>query len=741
MADEVKLVPDWDYLPKIGDDKSRHITREDEHRILTDFISRRSEGSMLVCGNRGVGKTSSVIAATNDVRKQNKRLIPVLIKATSLDYEKGKAPSKESLLYELIRALYKKTRDCKHAELASKTKEVFENSRASEKHDVMQTDESKVTEKTLKGSFPIFPIVMMVIGSIAFAHEFAQYFWILSVSAIVGGALSLLFHYKNTRMMSSSIMSYHRRDYGFSDLQSDFEDLMGEYHSKGYKILFVLDEFDKIGEFDEAVMDMKMLINQGNALFIFITSPDFLDKGINTKRDKKYTLFSQILFLKRPLFGEMERFIDGITHDTSAKTKNDADYKNLRDYLCYESQTDFFDLYRVIRDHAVRKDSDGCLSIKISLDRDQLRKVNLQKSIRWVYERKAYGRQSKQQSNDEMLDALYEFVTRTEDHAGRPDITVNDDSISFSKPEKFAHKHHQLSAVRDLILLLEKQGYLVRKDENVYSVTGKLHKFDTGGVFIEEQRKFKEIYEAFMKNLVGFANIKCKLVEDYGTRFDADTIEAKWDGMASQVNQMFSLDLETAREYYHALQSQESPLIQVDKLDQQINHIKSQTDGLNYACIELLARIFHKRFGKSYTMDSSLDALFNISHPKQHPRNVTLDLQTTSIKHVIVMYHPPVNLLQTIQRSKTTTNNLVICLGSSQLLSEYKKNDFVASDLDDLERKIHAFLNPDRVDGISFMPENDPELKDDEHETFFFALEIPLNLGMLEKLLDMIAKF
>ena len=330
---------------------------------MTDFLTRRDEGSLLVCGHRGVGKTSSIIAAINDATindaTKDKPLIAVLIKATSINFKKDEIEMKKSLLQGLIRFLYKTVKDDDKiaGDLKNKTEELYDKSLASEAHDERHPGKSKITEKTFKTSlnFGLAAFVaVFVLGSIDsifslnfifdffdLKFEITQHLWIFSFPIAVISGIVIFGIYNSRKVITtffSSTSSYYRHDYDFSALQSEFEDLMVEY-SKKSRILFVLDELDKI-EIGDAILHMKMLINQGNALLIFITDPEYLDK-IREKRSKEYTLFSQILFLKRPLFREMEAFIDDI-FSINDEIKNDESYKNFRNYLCYKSRTDFF---------------------------------------------------------------------------------------------------------------------------------------------------------------------------------------------------------------------------------------------------------------------------------------------------------------------------------------------------------------------------------------------------------------
>ena len=637
---------------------------------MTDFLTRRDEGSMLVYGHRGVGKTSSIIAAINAATK-DKPLIAVLIKATSINFKKDGV--KKSLLQGLIRFLYKTVKDDDKiaGDLKNKTEELYDKSLASEAHDERHSGKSKITEKTFKTrlNFGLAAFVaVFVLGSIDsifslnfinfifdffdLKFEITQHLWIFSFLIAVISVIGIFRIYNSRKVITtffSSTSSYYRHDYDFSALQSEFEDLTEEY-SKNSRILFVLDELDKI-EIDDAILHMKMLINQGNALFIFITDPGYLDK-IREKRSKEYTLFSQILFLKRPLFREMEAFIDDI-FSINDGIKKDESYKNFRNYLCYKSRTDFFEIHRVIRDHISGKDPSGWPSIKVSLDDAQLTKANLQKSIGWVYERKKYSNQSKQQINDEMIDALYEFVETMEDYSKPMEVTVNKNNISFSgngvEYKKLGHdveyKEHQTSAVKDLILLLEEQGYLGRRTENQYDVIGRLSKFDAKGIFVEEQRVFKEAYDEFKENLVNFANIQSQWIEELGVPFTSDTIESKQETVIQKVGSRLDLSLyHDVKTYYDQLQSPNPPLIATEILQQHTISLRSTLDLLNRYSMDLLARILEKQLDAPCIISSDTSTAFFtlIGMQVQNVPNAVLELQKKSkgIKNIVIAYSP-----------------------------------------------------------------------------------------------------
>ena len=47
----------------------QHVTRKIERELLIDFIRRKNEGALLICGKRGVGKTSVVFSAIQEAKR------------------------------------------------------------------------------------------------------------------------------------------------------------------------------------------------------------------------------------------------------------------------------------------------------------------------------------------------------------------------------------------------------------------------------------------------------------------------------------------------------------------------------------------------------------------------------------------------------------------------------------------------------------------------------------------------
>ena len=448
----------------------------------------------------------------------------------------------------------------------------------------------------------------------------------------------------------------------------------------------------------------------------------------------------------------MEIFIDEIVYD-SEKLKDDSNYKNFRNYLCYESRTDFFDLYRVIRNHIRGQDSSGNPTMEIIVSHyTQLTKANLQKSIGWIYEGKKRSDPSHQQVNDDMLDALYEFVEAMEDGPNPKIVNIHNDKINIlnantNTAEKIIEhtKLHKMSSVLDMQLLLKKQGYLTPDGANRYRVTGKLHEFNTKGIFVEEQRTFTESFDKFKEITVNFANMYNKFVEGQGTPFNIKNFEPKWEIIKQKISNVYGPDLPNdVKDTYDRLKAPDPPFIEFETLQKQTYSLNSILDSLIIHHVNLLAQILGKRLDTACAVNIDLSSVFNqITIPNQHIHNATLRLQqNNSISNIVLLHSPPINMLKSIAEKQTDSNDLVICLGDATTISNYKEKEFVVDDFEILKKMVNDFFNDPYYtnNNAGFVPEKDPELRDGEHKTFFFAVQAPLCPDMVEKVLDLTDK-
>ena len=118
--DSICLRKDLDYSPHIDDTEKKgyHVKREEERRLLLDFLARRTEGALL-SGRRGVGKTSAIFSIIYDVKEMlhDRKILAILVNAPSFEIYDQRTESdnkqgvdlvkfKRIVLQNLIRRLY-----------------------------------------------------------------------------------------------------------------------------------------------------------------------------------------------------------------------------------------------------------------------------------------------------------------------------------------------------------------------------------------------------------------------------------------------------------------------------------------------------------------------------------------------------------------------------------------------------------------------------------------------------------
>lgn len=107
--------------------------------------------------------------------------------------------------------------------------------------------------------------------------------------------------------------------------------------------------------------------------------------------------------------------------DTDIKdlyTKSEQ-YRDFQNYAIYASRCDFFDLYTVLRDNIFYYENDRRPILKIELDDEQKREVDLQKIVEEFYFKKAYSHPSKWNENDHLLTLIYDLITKFHELRGK----------------------------------------------------------------------------------------------------------------------------------------------------------------------------------------------------------------------------------------------------------------------------------------------------------------------------------
>ena len=530
--DNITLVHDWDHQPKIDYKYGHHVIRQNEQKILQEFMIRRKEGSLLILGQRGIGKTSAIITAINESKKSVRSIMPIIIKAPTItipnDDDDGKI-----ILINLIRSLYEniknKTLD---DDLNKKTKDLYKKSISSNNKHQIQNKNEIITRKNSKIRFGL---KNMLLGTIVCMTPIIHYFFdyiknfpdeLLLITSII--TISSIFIYMNFTYEKNStniaeektILEY---DYTFYRLQFDFEELLIEY-SKKYKIIFIIDELDQNIDLLKKFPLLKMLITQNNALFLFVLSPKIYDANVG-KIDGHETLFSQKLLMARPLFNEVRDFLDGII----IKDDHNHDWDNFKYYICYKSKMIFYKLYDVLRDHMMDINEDKSVTLNTKLDEQQLTLVNIQKTIEWTYNKHYHKNPSEWNKNGIILEKLYAFSDILSVQLQNTTIEIHEEEIIINgRHNKFYIDITAQSALNTFKEILIHQGYLKKINKSVL-IIGTLKQFDVSKpIFIEEQKLYKKRYNNLLSTYIAIANLYENINNNNDSIFTIDNVDVKW---------------------------------------------------------------------------------------------------------------------------------------------------------------------------------------------------------------------
>ena len=533
------LKPDWDYQPRINSPKGHHVTRTQESTKLIDFIQRSNEGALLLCGERGAGKTSLLYSCINHINKPQE-IIPVLLNAALINKIIESSDRKNSTkitVQQFIRSLYSKAKslDFLSDDLTKKIAELFSKATASQFSNKSKFELSKflLKERTIK--------INLITGIVVFISGILSLFdmpekWILPSILFGAGVSWLVTNYTFQRRESHSNVAsqYLQHDYDLATMQSEFEEVLNKFSDK-YRIVFIIDELDKLPNQVDFVLSIKMLINQSDARYIFISDPTILS-AITVPKSKESTLFSQYLFLKHPTFDEMGGFLNEIIDDADFDTGN-SDFKIFKKFLLFESRSHFFSLYAIIRDHVHKTTSGGNPVLEFEINQSMTIKANLQKSIEWIYDRRKSPNNSEWEENNTLLTHLYSIAHELTVTPIGTNFTVGSTSVKLGRGIPIGSTVATQTACSDFLRFLVSQGYLKSIPENTYSTIGEFKKFNSkpGGIFIEEQQIFVKRYEELIELAINFANIFNNYYNEAGTVFNLDNIHSKWDD-AQKIN-------------------------------------------------------------------------------------------------------------------------------------------------------------------------------------------------------------
>lgn len=402
----------------------------------------------MVSGSRGVGKTALVYKALQKVAEATPKTVCAVLNVSELEIEMGKMATttgssleiRLKIIQNLIRRLYTALMDQPDAISRSDLAKLYMKAAAKEsvQKEILEaevagrTETSRKTTRTLRSPLNIGSLlVSLFLGTWLSLYPlwpsgdglFNILNRIVPLVVTLLGPLTFLYIRETVEERQSQTKArmqasqYYEFDGGLATLQFDLERCLDQLRESRYKVVFCIDELDKI-ENPELVIDIitsfKNLFNLSSAIFIVITGPEeygLIDTARQT-RGIHYTLFTNKIFVPRPSFSDLEGFLDEIVERPNVASLRQSDlYNEFRNYVCYLAASDFFDLYVVIRDFITGYEGRNPLLEIPRLDIDQTTEARLQKCLGLIYGRYQKEHVSGWAYNDALLGDLYSFIS------------------------------------------------------------------------------------------------------------------------------------------------------------------------------------------------------------------------------------------------------------------------------------------------------------------------------------------
>jgi hypothetical protein len=508
---DIVLKEDWDIPVQVpGRENIGHfIGRDSEVDFLTNELSRRNQGSILISGHRGVGKTSLVYKALRNI--SDKKILFVLMNATHLEPDEPEKdlPYAKQVIINLIRRLYSACKSARESNIISdevfkRVKELYHKAVAEEYKSSVQylTTEAERLESVKTIETAIFSdnvnigiwissfILAVIIAYIPISNPiFSVIQKVISLILTVPFPLGISI-FRNSKKIkgfvsqnTSTAEQLYTLDNNVGNLAFDLEEIHIMLAKEKRKVIYVIDELDKLGVSSQSSNNtlyltifkhFKNLFTLSSAIFIFITGEDVYQHFKNSDkkifyRSQEYTYFSNKYFLSRPTEQDTLDFIDSIIENISDLNTGETrkKFENFKRYLSFTAQSDFFDLLQAIRNRISRFEGlKPIISIKELTSEEQL-KAGLQKALSVVYCDKYFSKSPSEWENNELLiRELYEHVIFL---AGLKLNATFQDENTNSNPDRakrdlnyFCYRHELLDLTSETNMDINGEKFVVR---------------------------------------------------------------------------------------------------------------------------------------------------------------------------------------------------------------------------------------------------------------------------------------
>jgi len=563
---EIMLTKDWDLqlttpssVPaEERNDEGFFIGRRTIVDLIKNDILNKNQGSILIAGHRGVGKTTLVYKAIHEAgnaiseawkdnttagkSKPNLLFIPINAGQFSNTFKSQKIDlDPETIIKVIIRRLYAsfKSAESRKIPMPKYISELYNKAIAKE-YKLQENfgrliKESRVTTKETELKIDLKDIgKKQIIQLTCFLAGAGFIFFTPLQNTILNQVLGLIAAFplpfvinayiryletktKNEENISNAELLY-QIDNSLENLEYDLDDAHRRLNSDQWKIVYVIDELDKLGDIEnvsKVIKYFKNMFTLSKATFIFIGNEDIYKAakteehtkkniddpaGLPEYRPEEYTYFTSKYFVSRPGWDEMQDYLESIVNHNG----DDPQWKNVFHFLGYESGNDYYNLKNVIKDN-IQGFEGGFPILSVNIDSPEaIRKSRFHKCQEVLYGKKYFKAQlGYHYENETLFRELFKYSNQ---------INLSPAKTEFRDPEA----PDIVSAIkRDFNNFLSKLEVLSFKEEKILSINGvdfPLGKYTYNGYFKEDppdqlnilsenETRFTSVFSDFVKKI------------------------------------------------------------------------------------------------------------------------------------------------------------------------------------------------------------------------------------------------
>lgn len=492
--------------------------RQREVDILSNDIARKREGSILIRGYPGVGKTSLVLKSLQNSVAMNDNIIVVFLSGPDMLEDRTLDP--ESMIKHLARRLYVYSKERNLGDINNDI-ETFYYKSVSKSTDTLttQAENSIESESEIETNFRAklsskpalmkagFYLAPFALGSIlAYDPRFQEFPFIPVVGSLV---LLFMFHLgyqsysgeRKQRRVTRKAESTYEKDSTLGNLKFDLNKIHRELTDK--RIVYVVDELDKV-KFNDAIQVLeffKDFFTSSNALFIFVAGENFKPQEFTGAQDadahrpRSYTYFNSQYFIPRPRRDDLFEYLYEIAVEYDV---SDDELKNLFGSICFDAKNDFFDLKTRIKNRI--EDFDEFAPVLEPRDSDET-KANMYQAIS-LYEDRYSADPLDWEVNEQIARTLFEIGASVNDgHIGQELQDPSGNKVW----QRLARDFHQFlyrHGVLDIENTEPKQIDGMEVEVNTYSI--KRTELETSPTAVDEPTEFEREFIQKFERLCGY---------------------------------------------------------------------------------------------------------------------------------------------------------------------------------------------------------------------------------------------